>query len=114
MDFNEAIILFSNFGLVDLDPSPQQQVGPRRYNMHSCVHSWTVSVLNKEWDESLARLAFTCVASQVPSTNEKDWWLLQQRLIQHIVRQNVFIVEGKLDVDGLDWAFHNLGDLFTN
>jgi len=70
-----------------------------------------VFVLNKEWDESLARLASTCVASQVPNTNEKDWWLLQRRLLQHATRQNVFIADGKLGMDGLDWVFHNLGDL---
>jgi hypothetical protein len=23
-------------------------------------------------------------------------------------------VDGKVDIDGLDWAFHNLGDLFTD
>ncbi|KAH7418662.1 hypothetical protein BKA64DRAFT_691181 [Cadophora sp. MPI-SDFR-AT-0126] len=114
LNFNEAIILLCSFGLVDLDPSPQQQVGPRGYSVHSCVHSWTVSVLNKEWDESLARLALTCVASQVYGTNEKDWWLLRRRLLQHATRQNVFIVDGKVDMDGLDWAFHNFGDIFTD
>jgi tetratricopeptide (TPR) repeat protein len=112
--FNEAIILLCNFGLVDLDPSPQQQVGPRKYSVHSCVHSWMTFVLNKEWDESLARLALTCVASKVPSTDEKAGWLLQRRLLQHATRQNVFIVDGKLDMDGLDWAFYNLGILFAN
>lgn len=39
LNFNEAIILLCNFGLVDLDLSPQQQVGPRGYSVHSCVHS---------------------------------------------------------------------------
>ncbi|KAH7377458.1 heterokaryon incompatibility protein-domain-containing protein [Cadophora sp. MPI-SDFR-AT-0126] len=114
LNFNQAITLLCTFGLVDPDRSPRQQVGPRGYSVHSCVHSWIVFVLNKEWDKSLARLALTCVASQVPSTNEKDWWLLQRRLLQHVTRQNVFIADDKLDIDGLDWAFHNLGDLFTN
>ncbi|KAN0104318.1 Tetratricopeptide repeat domain containing protein [Hyaloscypha variabilis] len=111
LNFNEAIMLLCNFGLVDPDPSPQQ-VGPRGYSVHSCVHSWTVSVLNREWDESLARLALTCVASKVPTTDEKDWWLSQRRILQHATRQNVFIVDGKLDMDGLYWAFHNLGLLY--
>ena len=71
-------------------------------------------VLNKEWDKGLARLALTCVASEVPSTNEKDWWLLQQRLLQHATRQDLFIADGKVDIDGLDWAFHNLGDLYSD
>ncbi|KAH9207082.1 hypothetical protein DL95DRAFT_450501 [Leptodontidium sp. 2 PMI_412] len=114
LNFNEAITLLCTFGLVDPDRSPQQQVGARGYSVHSCVHSWIVFVLNKEWDKSLARLALACVASQVPSTNEKDWWLLQRRLLQNVTRQNVFIVDDKLDIEGLDWASHNLGVLFTN
>ncbi|KIN06814.1 hypothetical protein OIDMADRAFT_173997 [Oidiodendron maius Zn] len=114
LNFNEAIILLCNFGLVNLDPSSQQQVGPRGYSLYSCVHSWTVFVLNKEWDKSLARLALTCVALQVPGTDEKDWWLLQRRLLQHTTRQSVFVVNGKLDIDGLDWAFYSLGNLFTD
>ncbi|KAG4439420.1 hypothetical protein IFR05_005113 [Cadophora sp. M221] len=114
LNFNEAIALLCTFGLVDPNRSPQQQVGARGYSVHSCVHSWIVFVLNKEWDEGLARLALTCVASQVPDTNEKDWWLLQRRLLQHAIQQNVFIADGKLDIDGLDWGFHNLGGLYSD
>ena len=114
LNFNQAVALLCSFGLVDTDRSLQHQSGSGRYSVHSCMHSWTVFVLNKEWDEGFAKLALTCVASKVPSTNEKDWWLLQRRLLQHATRQNIFIVDGKVDMDGLDWAFHNLGDLFTN
>lgn len=114
LNFNEAVALLCSFGLADADRSLQQQFGYRGYSVHSCVHSWTVFVLNKEWDEGLARLALTCLASKVPSTNEKDWWLLQRRLLQHATRQGLFIVDGKVDTDGLDWAFHNLGDLYSN
>src|SRR5207249_4676317 len=56
----------------------------------------------------------TCVASKVPSTNEKHWWLLQRRLLQHATRQALFIVDGTVDMDGLHWAFHNLGDLYAD
>ncbi|KAH8587030.1 hypothetical protein B0O99DRAFT_665525 [Bisporella sp. PMI_857] len=112
LNFNEAITLLCTFGLVDPDRSPQQQVGARGYSVHSCVHSWIVFVLNKEWDKSLARLALTCVASEVPDTNEKHWWLSQRRLLQHATRQAFFIVDAKVDVNGLHWGFHNLGDLY--
>jgi tetratricopeptide (TPR) repeat protein len=71
-----------------------------------------VFVLNKEWDKGLARLALTCVASEVPDTNEKHWWLSQRRLLQHATRQAFFIVDAKVDVNGLHWGFHNLGDLY--
>ena len=112
LNFNEAVALLCSFGLVDADQSLQQQFGSGGYSMHSCVHSWTVFVLNKRWDEGLARLALICVASEIPSTNEKNWWLLQRRLLQHATRQDLFIVDGKVDIVGLDWAFHNLGDLY--
>ncbi|RDW71000.1 putative nb-arc and tpr protein [Coleophoma cylindrospora] len=114
LNFNEAMTLLCNFGLVDLDPFLHQQAGSRGYSVHSCIHSWTVFVLNKEWDKSLARLALICVASEVPSTNEKHWWLLQRRLLQHVTRQALFIEGGEVDVDGLHWVFHNLGDLYSD
>ncbi|PQE17740.1 hypothetical protein CJF31_00005461 [Rutstroemia sp. NJR-2017a BVV2] len=114
LNFNEAITLLCTFGLVDPDRSPQQQVGARGYSVHSCVHSWIVFVLNKEWDKSLARLALTCVASEVPDLTEKHWWLSQQRLLQHTTRQAFFIVDAKVDIDGLYWCFHNLGDLYSD
>ncbi|KAK8900850.1 hypothetical protein QC760_010614 [Botrytis cinerea] len=71
LNFNEAITLLCTFGLVDLDKSPQRQIGTRGYSVHSCVHSWTVFVLNKEWDKSLAHVALTCVASKVSGKDEK-------------------------------------------
>src|SRR5437016_515011 len=114
LNFNEAVALLCSFGLVDADRSLQQQSGSGGYSIHSCVQSWTVFVLNKEWNEGLARLALTCVASEVPNTYEKDWWLLQRRLLQHAIRQDLFIVDGKVDIDGLDWAFHNLGRLYSD
>ncbi|PQE18241.1 Tetratricopeptide-like helical domain protein [Rutstroemia sp. NJR-2017a BBW] len=114
LDFNEAITLLCTFGLVDPDRSSQQEVGARRYSVHSCVHSWIVFVLNKEWDRSLAHLALICVASKVPDTNEKHWWLLQQRLLQHATRQAFFIVDTKVDVDGLYLVFHKLGNLYSD
>ncbi|KUJ07733.1 uncharacterized protein LY89DRAFT_742504 [Mollisia scopiformis] len=114
LNFNAAVTLLCSFGLVEPDRSSQQQVGARGYSVHSCVHSWIVFVLNKEWNKSLARLALTCVASEVPNTNEKHWWLLQQRLLQHATRQALFIADAKVDVDGLYWGFHNLGDLYSD
>ncbi|RDW83490.1 hypothetical protein BP5796_04981 [Coleophoma crateriformis] len=94
LNFNEAMILLCSFGLVDPNPSSQQQVGSRGYSVHSCVHSWTVFVLNKEWDNSLARLALTCVALEVPDTHEEHWWLIQRRLLQHVTRQALFMEDG--------------------
>jgi tetratricopeptide (TPR) repeat protein len=71
-------------------------------------------VLNKEWDKSLAYLALICVASEVPGKNEKHWWLSQRRLLQHATWQASFIVDTKVDVDGLGACFFNLGYLYSD
>jgi tetratricopeptide (TPR) repeat protein len=112
LEFNEAVTLLCSFGLVDPDRYLQQQFGHGGYSVHSCVHSWMMHVLNKDWDECFARLALNCVASMIPSTDEKDWWLLQRRLLQHAARQDVFLRNDKVDINGLDWAFQNLGGLY--
>jgi hypothetical protein len=73
------------------------------------------AILSHTWgEEEVIYQDLNCVASEVPDTNEKHWWLLQQRLLQHATRQNSFIADGKLDMDGLDWVFHNLGDLYSD
>ncbi|KAM3083789.1 hypothetical protein ACMFMF_001154 [Clarireedia jacksonii] len=113
LNFNEAVTILCNFGLVEPDRS-QQEVGVKGYSVHSCVYSWIVFVLNKEWDKSLANLALTCVASEISGRNEKHWWLLQRRLLQHATRQAFFIVDDKVDVNGLNWVFNNLGMLYYN
>ncbi|KAK6614281.1 NB-ARC and TPR domain protein [Botrytis cinerea] len=114
LNFNEAVTLLCTFGLVDPDKSSQEQIGSRGYSVHSCVHSWIVFVLNKEWDKSLARLALTCIASEVPDTNEKYWWLTQRRLLQHVARQAFFINDAEVDMDRLYWEFHRLGNLYSD
>jgi tetratricopeptide (TPR) repeat protein len=114
LSFSEAIRLLCNYGLVDADLSFRQLSGSGGYSVHSCVHSWSMSILNKEWDDRLARLALTCIAAEVPSRNEKNWWLLQRRLLQHATRLEHFIVDGKVDSDGIDWTLHNLGYLYAD
>jgi tetratricopeptide (TPR) repeat protein len=82
--------------------------------VHSCVHSWTVFVLNKEWNVGLARLALRCVASKVPMRDERESWMLQRRLLQHAVRQEQAILEDKADMKGMEWALHSLGILYAD
>ena len=114
LSFNNAIRLLCNYGLVDPESSFPGIYRSGGYSIHSCVHSWTIFVLNKEWDQSLARLALTCVASKIPCTNMENWWLLQRRLLQHAIRQENFIMEGKVNSEGLDWTLHTLGDLYKD
>jgi tetratricopeptide (TPR) repeat protein len=114
LSFNEAVRLLCEYGLVHPEFSPGQRSGLEGYGMHSCVHSWTVFVLNSEWDDALAQLALSCVASEVPGNKADKWWLLQQRLLQHVARQEQFITDGKMDFKRMEWALRNLGDLYAD
>ncbi|KAF2277956.1 HET-domain-containing protein [Westerdykella ornata] len=114
LSFNEAVRLLCEYGLAHPEPSLGQSPGSAGYGVHSCVHSWTISVLNDKWDDGLARVALTCVASEVPSTDVDEWWVLQQRLLQHAVKQVHFITDGMVDITRIEWALHNLGDLYAN
>ena len=112
LNFNEAAALLCSFGLVDPDRALPQDFGSRGYSVHSCVHSWMVFVLNKEWDDVLARLALRCVAATICMRSETDSWILQRRLLQHAIRQEQYILEGKGDPKGMEWAMNNLGLLW--
>jgi tetratricopeptide (TPR) repeat protein len=111
LSYNKAVRLLCKNGLAHPEPSLSQVSRSIEYGVHSCVHSWTVSVLNKEWDDSLARLALTCVASEVPSTNIDEWWLLQQRLLQHVALHRKFVLDSNMDIERMEWALHSLGNL---
>ena len=114
LNFNEAVRLLCSYGLVDPDSSSHEQIGSTGYSIHSCVHSWTASVLNKEFDESLARLALSCVASMIPDKDDGEWWLLLRRLLQHAARYKTSVMDGKLIAKGMEWALHSLGDLHAD
>ncbi|MCJ1281457.1 hypothetical protein MMC26_000776, partial [Xylographa opegraphella] len=114
LNFNEAAALLCSFGLVDINRSLEQQFGSGGYSMHSCVHSWTEFVLNKKWDNGLARLALRCVASKVPMRDETDSWILQRRLLLHAVRQEQAILEDKVDIKGMELTLNSLGMLYAD
>jgi tetratricopeptide (TPR) repeat protein len=114
LSYNKAVRLLCKYGLAHPEPSLSQVSRSIGYGVHSCVHSWTISILNKEWDDSLARLALTCVASEVPSTNIDEWWLLQQRLLQHVALHKKFVIDSTMDIERMEWALHNLGNFYAD
>jgi len=114
MNFNEAVRLLCEYGLAHPEPSLGQPSRSAGYGVHSCVHSWTISVLNGKWDDELVRLALTCVASEVPSKDVDKWWLLQQRLLQHVSRHNKFVMNGDINIEGMEWTLHRLGNLYAD
>ncbi|KAH7012600.1 uncharacterized protein B0I36DRAFT_378335 [Microdochium trichocladiopsis] len=108
LNFSEAMGVLHDYGLVEPTAMFQE---PQGYSIHSCLHSWTIHILNKERDGWLNKLAVESVASQVPSKREADYWLLQKRLLPHAIRSCSTVQESNVP---LDWAFHSLGDLFSD
>ncbi|KAI1360650.1 hypothetical protein F5Y08DRAFT_43121 [Xylaria arbuscula] len=111
LNFNQAIGALHNYGFVEPYVSASDSVGSRGYSMHACVHSWTVSVLNKDPEDSLARATVACVAARAPSQNEDQFWSLQNRLLSHAAKCSVMRLDSD---DGIEWAFYNLGILYSD
>src|SRR6267378_4130575 len=113
LSFNEAVRVLSDHGLVEADMSSQERIESRGYSIHGCVHSWTVCVLNQEWDYDLAKLALKFVGSHVPGEESPKRWLTQRRLLQHAARCSHAVLNGMVTGDGMEWALYNLGSLYA-
>ena len=113
LSFNAAVRALCDHGLVEADSSSQEEIESRGYSIHGCVHSWTIHVLNQEWDYDLARLALKFVGLHVPGRETDKWWLTQRRLLQHAARCSYIVLNSLVADDGMEWAFHSLGDLYA-
>jgi hypothetical protein len=71
-------------------------------------------VLNKEWDESLARLTLMCVVPKIPMSDERNSSILQRRLLQHATRQERFILEGKVGNKGMELELELICSLYSD
>ena len=114
LSFNSAVRVLSDHGLVEVDASSQKWAESRGYSIHGCVHSWTIHILNQEWDYDLARLALKFVGSHVPGIEAVEWCLIQRRLLQHAARCSYVVLNDMVTDDGMEWAFHSLGDLYAD
>jgi tetratricopeptide (TPR) repeat protein len=100
LGINQGIRVLCDHWLAEADTiSEGSEVESRGYSMHNCVHSWTVHVLNQEWDAEMGGLALKCVGSRVPKSNARNSWATRQRLIRHTARCWSFIVDGMADKD---------------
>lgn len=107
LEFNSAMGTLSDYGLVEPSASALVKTLPRGYSIHSCLHSWSIHILNKEKDDDLAKAALECISSCVPSEEDEQFWLLQRRLLSHAVKACATIP----DHCDLFWAFLTLGGL---
>ncbi|KAN0067836.1 hypothetical protein V8E54_014083 [Elaphomyces granulatus] len=114
LEFNGAVRVLSDHGLVEVDMSSQELIESRGYSIHGCVHSWTVYVLNQEWDYDLAKLALKFVGSHVPEKESAKWWLTQRRLLPHAARCSHAVLNGMVIADGMEWELHELGLLYAD
>ena len=83
------------------------------YSIYGCVHSWTVHVLNQEWNYVLARVALNSVALHVPGEQANRPWLTQRRLLQHTARCSHIMLNGLVPDDGMAGTYFSLGYLFN-
>jgi hypothetical protein len=58
--------VLSNHGLIEVEKPLLDLVKSQGYSIHECVYSWTVHVLNQEWNYDLARVAVKSVALHIP------------------------------------------------
>ncbi|KAI9784312.1 MAG: hypothetical protein M1839_002373 [Geoglossum umbratile] len=114
LSFHGAMRVLSDHGLVEVDKSSQELLESRGYSIHGCVHSWTVHVLNQEWNYDLARVALNSVTLHVPGEQANRPWLTQRRLLQHAARCSHILLNGLVPDDGMAGAYSNLGYLFRN
>ena len=114
LSFHKAMRVLTNHGLVEVDKSSQELPESRGYSIHGCVHSWTIHVLNQEWNYDLARVALISVASHIPDKQANRPWLIQRRLLQHAARCSHIVLNGLVTDNGRAWAYHKLGLLYIN
>ncbi|KUJ15376.1 HET-domain-containing protein [Mollisia scopiformis] len=112
--FHQAMRVLSNHGLVEVNTSSQELNESRGYSIHGCVHSWTIYVLNREWDYDLAKLAVKFVSSHVPGEQDFRPWLTQRRLLQHAIRCSYMFSYNLVVDDQLVDECHQLGLLYAN
>ena len=67
--------VLSDYGLVEVDRSSQELIESRGYSIYGCVHSWTIHVLNQEWDYDLGRIAVKFIGLHVPGEQAVRPWL---------------------------------------
>ncbi|MCJ1405466.1 hypothetical protein MMC11_008694 [Xylographa trunciseda] len=96
LSFHGAMRILIDHGLVEVDQSSQELLESRGYSIHGCVHSWTVHVLNQEWNYDLARVALNSVASHIPGKQALRMWLTLRRLLRHAARCTLYRNQGKL------------------
>ncbi|GKU15484.1 unnamed protein product, partial [Fusarium langsethiae] len=115
LTFMNSIRVLCDHGLVDANAViGTSEVGSPGYSVHGCVHAWMIDALHKQTDTDMVQLAARCVASLVPSTKEKEYWRIQQRLLQHADRCFEMMAEDTGIPDFEPWINGAFGNLYAD
>jgi tetratricopeptide (TPR) repeat protein len=115
LSFDAAVRVLCDHALLEADVTAQDnRIESQGYSMHSCVHSWTVHVLNQAWDADMASLALECVSGHLPGNNQHNSAVIEWRLMRHVGRSWEFIVDGRVDSSGRELHLHRFGSMFKN
>jgi tetratricopeptide (TPR) repeat protein len=114
LSFHDAVRVLSNHGLVEVATSSVDSIESKGYSIHACVHSWTIHILNQNWDFDLAGLTVRFVGAHAHREEDDEPWSIQRRLLTHAARCLYIVLNGLGPDDGIEWAYYNLGYLYTD
>ena len=112
LSFDQTMRALCNYGLVEAAIPLEEMVESGGYSIHSCVHSWTVHMLNEQRDYEMAGLALRCVGSHVPGEDTSKFWVTERRLARHAARCWYLLSNGLVRDEGLEWALGSLANLY--
>ncbi len=114
IEFNKAVRVLCDYGLAEPSILPTEYIESRGYGIHSCVHAWTIHVLNDTKSSDLSLLAIRCISSKIPKDTEQKYYITQRRLLQHAAFNSTMILNSILLTKGDEWILEKLGNLFRN
>ena len=98
--FNRAISTLHSYSLLELNEG--------QCSMHMCEHDWTLEYLNHQFDQERFRIAVHCVAANVTSDQEPEYWVKNRRMLPHARRFQHFRIKA-----AVDWSIFEPWDMFN-
>ncbi|KAI9854152.1 MAG: hypothetical protein M1813_001359, partial [Trichoglossum hirsutum] len=115
ISFLRAIRILLDYSLIERNECSDS------YSMHTVVHDWIREFVNKGGD-NLFQIGITSVGLAAPGKEEKDYWMVQRRLLPHASRLSQSLhknhVLNSRPKETYDTSYllglHNLGSLYSD
>jgi tetratricopeptide (TPR) repeat protein len=101
MRFNRTMSKLYDYSLIE------KEIITGSYSLHTCVHDWTLEYLNRGLDDKICQIAVHCVAESVKWETEKDYWVINRRLVRHAQRLKYNRIQRSIS-----WSSIDMKDLF--